>query len=198
MPEGWQKVACNPAPAHQSHASQAVCAHPPRSQGPTYHDAVVDEATAVAGRLQVGVLFRAGHSDVPHLLPGLVQLHVHRVHARVVGCHCVPHVCGNAVLLRRGWRGQGEHRVPALLGLIPLCRMGGEIRGQNSRAGGPRNHGTDGQTEAWEGRSCAQSLQVRHWPNWDSNSLPSVMPSSTQERGTRLGFSCLSGPRPGW
>ena len=68
----------------------------------TCHDAIVDEATAVAGGLQMGVLLCAGHTDVPHLLPGLVQLHMHRVHTGVVGCHCVPHVCGNAVLLGRG------------------------------------------------------------------------------------------------
>lgn len=68
----------------------------------TCHDAIVDEATAVTGRLQMRVLLCAGHTDAPHLLPGLIQLHMHRVYTRVVGCHRIPHICGDAVLLGRG------------------------------------------------------------------------------------------------
>lgn len=78
----------------------------------------MDEAAAVAGWLQVGVLLRAGHADAPHLLPGLIQLHVHGVHTRVVGGHRIAHVCGDAVLLGRGGPGQGEHGAPSPPGLI--------------------------------------------------------------------------------
>lgn len=45
------------------------------------------------------ILLRAGHLDAPHLLPGVVQLHVHRVDARVVGSHSVAHVGGDPVFL---------------------------------------------------------------------------------------------------
>lgn len=65
-----------------------------------YHDAIVDEAPSVPCRFQVWVLFSAGHPDVPHLLPGLVELHVHRVHAGVVRSHRVAHARGDAVLLQ--------------------------------------------------------------------------------------------------
>lgn len=65
----------------------------------SYADAAVDETSAEAGGLEVGVLLRAGHLDAPHLLPGVVQLHVHRVDARVVGGHGVAHVGGNPVFL---------------------------------------------------------------------------------------------------
>lgn len=44
-----------------------------------HHDVVVDEALAVAGRFEVGVLFSAGDLDVPHASPSLVQLQVNRV-----------------------------------------------------------------------------------------------------------------------
>lgn len=59
----------------------------------------MDETSAEAGGLEVGVLLRAGHLDAPHLLPGVVQLHVHRVDARVVGGHGVAHVGGDPVFL---------------------------------------------------------------------------------------------------
>lgn len=65
-----------------------------------YHDAIVDEAPSVPCRLQVRVLFRAGDADVPHLLPGLVELQVHWVHARVVRGHRVAQPRGDAVLLQ--------------------------------------------------------------------------------------------------
>lgn len=65
-----------------------------------YHDAIVDEAPSVPCRFQVWVLFSAGHPDVPHLLPGLVELHVHRVHTGVVRSHRVAHARGDAVLLQ--------------------------------------------------------------------------------------------------
>lgn len=47
------------------------------------------------------IFLRACHPDGPNLLPSLVQLHVDRVHARVVGGHSVPHVSGDAMLLQR-------------------------------------------------------------------------------------------------
>lgn len=65
-----------------------------------YHDAIVDEAPSVPCRLQVWVFFCAGHSDMPDLLPGLIQLDVDWVDSRVVWSHCVPHVSWYAVLLR--------------------------------------------------------------------------------------------------
>lgn len=65
-----------------------------------YHDAIVDEAPSVPCRLQVRVFFRAGDADVPHLLPGLVELQVHWVHARVVRGHRVAQPRGDAVLLQ--------------------------------------------------------------------------------------------------
>lgn len=74
-----------------------------------YHDAIVDEAPSVPCRLQVWILFRAGHPDVPHLLPGLVELHVHRVHPGVVRGHRVAHARRDAVLLQCT-RGMGRVR----------------------------------------------------------------------------------------
>lgn len=65
----------------------------------SYANAAVDETSSEAGGLQVRVLLRAGHLDAPHLLPGVVQLHVHGVDAGVVGRHRVAHVSGNPVLL---------------------------------------------------------------------------------------------------
>lgn len=73
----------------------------PETKASTHHDAVVDEAAAVAGGFQVWIFLCARHPDGPDLLPGLVQLHVHRVHARVVGGHSVPHVGGDAMLLQK-------------------------------------------------------------------------------------------------
>lgn len=73
----------------------------PETKPSTHHDAVVDEAAAVASGFQVWIFLRARHPDGPNLLPSLVQLHVHRVHARVVGGHSVPHVSGDAMLLQR-------------------------------------------------------------------------------------------------
>lgn len=45
------------------------------------------------------VLLSAGHLDAPNLLPGVVQLHVYRVDARVMRSHCVAHVSGDPMLL---------------------------------------------------------------------------------------------------
>lgn len=59
------------------------------------------EALAVAGWLEVGVLLGAGDLDVPHAPPGLVELEVDWVDARVVGSHGVAHVHWDAVLLQR-------------------------------------------------------------------------------------------------
>lgn len=64
-----------------------------------YTNAAVDETTPESGRLQVWVFLCAGHFDAPHLLPGIVQLHVDRVDARVVGRHSVAHVGGDSMLL---------------------------------------------------------------------------------------------------
>lgn len=74
-----------------------------------YHDAIVDEAPSVPCRLQVWVFFCAGHSDVPDLLPGLIQLDVNRVDPGVVRSHCVPHASRYAVLLRHS-RGRNTFR----------------------------------------------------------------------------------------
>lgn len=73
----------------------------PETKPSTHHDAIVDEAAAVASRFQVWIFLRACHPDGPNLLPSLVQLHVDRVHTRVVGGHSVPHVSGDAMLLQR-------------------------------------------------------------------------------------------------
>lgn len=45
------------------------------------------------------VFLCAGHLDAPHFLPGVVQLHVDRVDARVVGRHRIAHVSGDPMLL---------------------------------------------------------------------------------------------------
>lgn len=74
-----------------------------------YHDAIVDEAPSVPCRFQVWVFFCAGHSDVPDLLPGLVELDVNRVDPGVVRSHCVPHVSRYAVLLQHN-RGRNSKR----------------------------------------------------------------------------------------
>lgn len=65
----------------------------------THQYAVVDEAFAVSSRFEVGVFFSAGDPDVPDTPPCLVQLHVHRVDARVVRSHGVTHVHWDVVLL---------------------------------------------------------------------------------------------------
>ena len=59
----------------------------------------MDEALAVAGRFEVGVLFSAGELDVPHTSPRLVQLQVNWVHTGVVRGHSVAHVHWDVVLL---------------------------------------------------------------------------------------------------
>ena len=45
----------------------------------SHHDVAVDEALAVAGGLEVGVLLSAGDPDVPDTSPSLVKLQVYRV-----------------------------------------------------------------------------------------------------------------------
>lgn len=50
-----------------------------RDSAHAHHYVVVNEALAVAGRLEVGVLFSAGDPNVPHAPPRLVELQVHRV-----------------------------------------------------------------------------------------------------------------------
>lgn len=59
----------------------------------------MNEATAVAGRAEMGILLSAGHLDAPHRFPGLIELRVDRVHARVVGGHSIPQIRGNPMLL---------------------------------------------------------------------------------------------------
>lgn len=66
----------------------------------SYTDAAVDEAPAEACRFEMRILLSAGHLDAPDLLPGLVELHVDGIDARVVRSHCVTHVCGDAMFLR--------------------------------------------------------------------------------------------------
>ena len=65
-----------------------------------HHDVFVDEAPPVSSWFQVWIFFRAGDSNIPDLLPGLIQLNVYRVDARMVRGHCVAHVSRNAMLLR--------------------------------------------------------------------------------------------------
>ncbi len=65
----------------------------------SYANAAVDETSPEAGGLQVRVFLRAGDLDAPHLFPGVVQLHVDRVDARVVGRHRIAHVSGDPMLL---------------------------------------------------------------------------------------------------
>lgn len=65
-----------------------------------YHYVVVNEALAITSRFEVGVLFSAGDPNVPHTPPCLVELQVHRVHARVVRGHGVAHVHWDVVLLQ--------------------------------------------------------------------------------------------------
>lgn len=66
----------------------------------SYTDAAVDEAPAEACRFEMRIFLGACHLNAPHLLPGLVELHVDGVDARVVRSHSISHVCGNAMFLR--------------------------------------------------------------------------------------------------
>lgn len=59
----------------------------------------MDKTSPEARRLQMWILLGAGHLDAPHFLPGVVQLHVDRVDARVVRSDGVTHVGGDPVLL---------------------------------------------------------------------------------------------------
>ena len=71
----------------------------------------MNEATAVAGRAEVGVLISAGHLDAPHRFPGFIELCVDGVHAGVVGGHSIPQIRGNPMFLGMGHRlspGPGE------------------------------------------------------------------------------------------
>lgn len=86
----------------------------PEAKLSTHHDAIVDEAAAVASRFQVWIFLRARHPDGPNLLPSLVQLHVDRVHTRVVGGHSVPHVSGDAMLLQGRECGMGDCEDPKI------------------------------------------------------------------------------------
>lgn len=66
-----------------------------------HHDVAVNEALAVAGRLEMGILFSAGDPNVPHTSPSLVKLQVYGVDTWVVRSHGVTHVHWNVVLLER-------------------------------------------------------------------------------------------------
>lgn len=59
----------------------------------------MDKATAVTCRPQMGIFLSAGHFDVPHRLPGLIELAVNWVNPRVVRSHCIAHICWDAMLL---------------------------------------------------------------------------------------------------
>ena len=79
--------------------------------GAPHHNAIVNEATAVAGRAEMGILLSAGHLDAPHRFPGFIELCVDGVHAGVVGGHSIPQIRGNPMLLGMGHRlspGPGE------------------------------------------------------------------------------------------
>lgn len=67
--------------------------------GVPHHNAIVNEATAVAGRAEMGVFLSAGHLDAPHRFPGLIELRVDGVHTRVVGGHSIPQIRRNPMLL---------------------------------------------------------------------------------------------------
>lgn len=80
-----------------------------QSHATAYLDPIVDEASAVASGPQMGVFFSAGHLDVPHRFPRLIELAVNRVNSRVVGSHCVAQVGGDAVFLQhKGKAGGGQ------------------------------------------------------------------------------------------
>lgn len=65
----------------------------------SYANAAVDETSPKAGRLEVRVLLGAGYFDAPNLLPGIVQLQVDRVDARMVRCHSIAHVDRDSMVL---------------------------------------------------------------------------------------------------
>lgn len=67
--------------------------------GIPHHDAIVNETTAVAGRAEMGILLSAGHLDAPYRFPGLIELRVDGVHARVVGGHSISQISRNPMLL---------------------------------------------------------------------------------------------------
>lgn len=85
------------------------------------------EALAVAGRLEVGVLLGAGDLNVPHAPPGLVELQVDRVDARVVRSHGVAHVHWDVVLLQwpqtQANRGR-THKYPGIAALFAMADKG--------------------------------------------------------------------------
>lgn len=60
----------------------------------------MNEATAVAGRAEMGIFLSAGHLDAPYRFPGLIELRVDGIHARVVGGHSIPQIRGNPMLLK--------------------------------------------------------------------------------------------------
>lgn len=67
--------------------------------GVPYHNTIVNEASAVAGRAEMGILLSAGHLDAPHRFPGFIELRVDGVYARMVGSHSIPQIRGNPMLL---------------------------------------------------------------------------------------------------
>lgn len=44
-----------------------------------HHDVLVDEAPPISSWFQVWIFFSAGDSNIPNLLPGLIELHVYGV-----------------------------------------------------------------------------------------------------------------------
>lgn len=53
----------------------------------TYQDPSVNEAPPPPGGVKSGVLLGAGHTDVPHIFPGIVQLLVNRENPSMEGGH---------------------------------------------------------------------------------------------------------------
>lgn len=70
------------------------------------------------------VFLRAGHLDAPHFFPGVVELHVNRVDARVVWRHSVAHVGGNSMFLKNitGRKVKGHKRLLIISLISPLLQ----------------------------------------------------------------------------
>ncbi len=84
----------------------------------THSDAAVDESASESSGFEVWILLSAGHSDVPHALPGLVQLDVDGIHAGVMRSHRVTQASRDGVIL------QEKHRwniTPGLHACMRVC-----------------------------------------------------------------------------
>lgn len=67
----------------------------------SYHHPFVYEAPPSPGRVQAGVLFCTGHSDVPHIFPGVVQFLVDWKHPSVQWGYCILMMNGDLHLLKQ-------------------------------------------------------------------------------------------------